>query len=113
MVEYQLSLDNIFSALSDTTRRDILRRVALDQLSVSQIAEDYSLTFAAVSKHIMFLEKAKLIIKKRVGRRQFVRANPTNLKEATEYLDWYKDFMGAKLDALEIYLREEQQNGRN
>jgi DNA-binding transcriptional ArsR family regulator len=113
MVEYKLSLDNIFSALADPTRRDILRRVALDQLSISQIATDYNLTFAAVSKHIMFLERAKLIIKKRVGRRQFVRANPDNLKDAAEYLDWYKGFMGAKLDALEMYLREEQQNGRN
>jgi DNA-binding transcriptional ArsR family regulator len=107
MVEYQLSLDNIFAALADSTRRDILRRVALDQLSIGQIAKDYNLTFAAVSKHIMFLERAKLIIKKRAGRHQFVQASPTNLKEAVEYLDWYKDFTGAKLDALEEYLSKE------
>lgn len=113
MVEYQLSLDNIFSALADPTRRDILRRVALDRLSISQIAQDYNLTFAAVSKHLMVLQRAKLIIKKRVGRHQFVHADPANLKDAKEYLDWYKDFMGIKYDALEEYLSKEDRNGRN
>ena len=98
------SLDSVFGALADPTRRDILRRVAGNQLSISQIAKEYNLTFAAVSKHLMVLEKAKLIIKRRVGRRQFVRAHPTGLKDAAEYLDWYKSFMGAQYESLEIYL---------
>jgi len=106
MVEYtlSLSLDSVFGALADPTRRDIMRRVANSQLTISQIAKDYNLTFAAVSKHLMVLEKAKLIIKRRVGRRQFVRAHPTGLKDAAEYLDWYKSFMGTQYETLEIYL---------
>jgi DNA-binding transcriptional ArsR family regulator len=102
-----LELDFIFGALSDATRRDILQRVTRSQLSVGQIAKDYNLTFAAVSKHLKVLEKARLIIKRRDGRHQYVRAHPKNLKEATEYLDWYKRFMDAKYESLDKYLTKE------
>jgi len=108
MVEYAVSLDSIFGALADPTRRDILRRVSSQQLTVSQIAESYNLSFAAVSKHLMVLQKAKLILKHRVGRRQFVRAQPQALKDAEEYLEWYRQFWNQRFDALEIYLKEDQ-----
>ena len=109
MVEYAISLDDTFSALADPTRRDILRRVSSRQLTIGQIAEHYSLTFAAVSKHLMVLEKARLIVKRRVGRKQFVRAQTTALKEAEEYLEWYRQFWTERLDALEIYLKETEE----
>src|SRR5437667_2514 len=54
------SLNNIFGSLSDPTRRDILKRVAKRALSVSQIAKAYKLTFAAISKHLMVLQKLNL-----------------------------------------------------
>jgi DNA-binding transcriptional ArsR family regulator len=59
MVEYTLDLDNIFFSLADPTRRDILKRVSAKDLSISEIADPYHLTFAAISKHIKVLEKAK------------------------------------------------------
>lgn len=106
MVEYSLELDNIFGALADPTRRDILRRVANAQLNVSQIATDYNLTFAAVSKHLKVLEHAKLVIKKKVGRQQFVHAYPAGLKSADEYLEWYRKHWESRLNALDNYLNE-------
>src|ERR1700722_5108580 len=98
MVEYALSLDSIFSSLADSTRRDILQRVSSEELSVGEIAKFYDLTFAAVSKHLKVLERAKLIIKRRRGKEQMVQLAPLALAEASEYLKWYQQFMEVRLD---------------
>ncbi len=106
MVEYTLELDSIFGALADPTRRDILQRVSKAQLSVGQIANDYHLTFAAVSKHLKVLEKAKLIVKSKAGRKQYVRVYPAGLKEADDYLKFYRQMWEERLDSLDKYLKE-------
>ncbi len=111
MVEYTFTLDNTFGALADNTRRDILRRVSEAELSVSQLAKNYDLTFAAVSKHLKVLERAKLVIKRRNGKEQLVSLAPQAMADAAQYIEWYKQFMESRLDALEIYLKEDQ-NGR-
>lgn len=107
MVEYSLSLDEVFGSLSDKTRRDILRRVSKAELSVGEIAKPYNLTFAAVSKHLKVLEQAKLIVKRRRGKKQMVKLAPANLSEAIKYLGWYQQFLGKQLDSLESYLNKE------
>jgi DNA-binding transcriptional ArsR family regulator len=107
MVEYTLNLDSVFSSLADPTRRDILQRVSTEELSVSEIAQPYDLTFAAVSKHLKVLEKATLIIKRRRGKKQLVQLAPRALEAATEYLRWYQQFMEFRLDSLEDYLNKE------
>lgn len=107
MVEYSLRLDDIFGSLADPTRRDILRRVARSELAVSQISADYDMSLAAVSKHLKILEQAKLVIKRRQGKRQLVRLSPQALAEAREYLGWYRQFMGEKFEELDIYLSKE------
>src|SRR4051812_42263627 len=95
-----VNLDEIFSCLTDATRRDILRRVASAHLTVSQLAARYNLTFAAVSKHLKVLEKAGLIIKRRVGRKHYIELAPAGFKDAAEYLDYYKVFWESNLDSL-------------
>ena len=62
--------DALFHALSDRTRRDILRRVLADEHSVTALAADYDMSFAAVQKHVAVLEKAGLLTKRRDGRQQ-------------------------------------------
>lgn len=106
MVEYTFQLDSTFSALSDSTRRDILRRVSNTELSVGEISRFYDLTFAAVSKHLKVLEKAKLIIKRRRGKQQMVSLAPQPFADAAEYLDWYRGLWEARLDSLEQFLNE-------
>lgn len=106
MVEYALSLDSIFSSLADSTRRDILRRVSSEELSVGEIAKPYDLTFAAVSKHLKVLEKARLIIKERRGKEQMVHIAPGALLGAEEYLEFYRKHWEHQLDSLESYLKE-------
>ncbi|WP_454162722.1 ArsR/SmtB family transcription factor [Gordonia iterans] len=62
--------DALFHALSDRTRRDILRRVLAGEHSVTALAEKYDMSFAAVQKHVAVLEKAGLLTKRRSGRQQ-------------------------------------------
>lgn len=108
MVEQTLSLDSIFGSLADPTRRSILLRVADQELSVGEIAKPYDLTFAAVSKHLKVLERAKLIVKYRRGKEQIVRLTPQTLAEATKYLEFYQNQLDARLDSLENFINKEQ-----
>lgn len=90
MVEYTLHLDFIFSSLADATRRDILRRVAREELSVGEVAKPYDLTLAAISKHLKILEKAKLVVKRRQGKQQYVQLAPEAIREAAACLRHYE-----------------------
>jgi DNA-binding transcriptional ArsR family regulator len=107
MVERTTTLDAVFGSLSDPIRRDILRRVALDELSVNQIAEPYHVTLAAVSKHLKVLERARLIVKRRSGKQQLVRLAPAGFVEAGAFLDLYKTQTLARFDSLERHLKQE------
>ncbi|WP_121749583.1 metalloregulator ArsR/SmtB family transcription factor [Streptomyces sp. E2N166] len=80
-------VDRLFHALSDTTRRDILRRCVRDDLSVSRLAEAYPMSFAAVQKHVAVLERAGLVVKQRRGREQIVRTDPDAVGRARQALD--------------------------
>ncbi|MFJ8111278.1 ArsR/SmtB family transcription factor [Streptomyces sp. NPDC096132] len=81
------SLDRLFHALADTTRRDILRRCVHGDLSVSQLAAAYPMSFAAVQKHVTVLERAGLVTKQRRGREQLVLAEPDAVARARQALD--------------------------
>ena len=109
MVEYSLSLDNIFASLADPTRRDILSRVAKQSLSIGELARPYHLTFAAISKHLKVLEKAKLVTKQRRGKEQIVSIAPQTLKSADEYLSLYRQLWESRLDSLTNYLNQEKE----
>jgi DNA-binding transcriptional ArsR family regulator len=111
MVEYSLNLDIIFSSLSDPTRRDILQRLALKELTVGEVAKKYkNLTLAAISKHLKVLEKAHLIVKRRDGKQQYVQLAPAALKGAEHYLQQYGLMVDKQLDSLEKYLKQEIRN---
>jgi DNA-binding transcriptional ArsR family regulator len=113
MVESSLSLNSIFSSLADPTRRDILRRVSKKDLSIGQIARFYKLTFAAISKHLQVLEKAKLIIKHRKGKEQVVSISAETLKDADHYLHHFKDMWEARFDRLDKLLIAEKKKLKN
>ncbi|WP_370666067.1 ArsR/SmtB family transcription factor [Streptomyces sp. IBSBF 2507] len=85
--EAEAGTDRLFQALADLTRRDILRRCARDELSVSRLAEAYPMSFAAVQKHVAVLERAGLVVKERRGREQLVRTDPDALGRARRALD--------------------------
>lgn len=106
MVEQTLQLNSIFGSLADPTRRDILKRLMGKQMSVSEIAEPYQLTFAAISKHLKILEKAQLVIKQRFGKQQVVALAPHTLHDAAKYLANYEKVWNLRMDALEQYIHK-------
>jgi DNA-binding transcriptional ArsR family regulator len=108
MVEYLLDLDLVFGSLSDPTRRDILSRLIMGDLSIGEIAKNYSVSFAATSKHLMVMEKAGLIKKRRRGNEQIVHIEPSAIVVVDQYLDQYRQLLQGKLDGLEIFLAAEQ-----
>lgn len=101
-------LDSIFHALSDTTRRSILRDVAAKERTVGEVAKPYRMSLAAVSKHLNVLESAELIARERRGSFQIVRLKAQNLRPAEEWLTWYEKFWNQRLDALQGYLEGEE-----
>src|SRR5579872_5694720 len=105
MVEYTLSLDSIFGSLADPTRRDILRRVSRQELTVSEIAKPYDMTLAAISKHLKILEKAKLIMKRRRGKEFMVQVSPAAFQGAAVYLQAYERLWNERFDRLEQLIK--------
>lgn len=104
------NLDSIFGSLADNTRRDILRRVSGCELSIGEIAQYYDLTFAAISKHIKILEKARLVIKRRRGKEMIVSLAPGAFRDADEYLAWHRRRMEDRFDMLEEFLQRDEQH---
>jgi DNA-binding transcriptional ArsR family regulator len=107
MVELQTStLDAVFHALGDATRRHMLRDLARGERSVSQLAEPFAMSLAAASKHIKALENAGLIRREVRGRTHVCRIDPGPLATAHEWLAFYERFWTNRLDVLERLLRE-------
>ena len=99
-------LDSVFHALSDATRRAILRDVARREKTVGEIAKPYRMSLAAVSKHVKVLESAELVARERRGSFQIVRLNAKSLRPAEEWLAYYETFWNDRLDALQTYLEK-------
>ena len=97
---------DVFSAIADPTRRDILRRLGERELPVSALAEAFAVTLSAVSQHIRVLREAGLVTVRKVGRERMYRLNPAPLQTVAEWVAFYAPFWGEKLDALGDYLEE-------
>jgi len=100
-------IDRIFHALAATTRRDILRRTIEREQSVSMLARDYDMSFAAVQKHVAVLEAAGLVIKRAEGRERLVRADPSMIARARALLDRFESLWRSRVDRLDALLAEE------
>jgi DNA-binding transcriptional ArsR family regulator len=85
-----LQADRVFGALGDATRRDIVRRAIAGEEGIAELASHYSMSFAAVQKHVAVLERAGLVSKQRNGRRKVVRTNVRGLHIAQHLLDQYE-----------------------
>jgi DNA-binding transcriptional ArsR family regulator len=101
MVERQAeALDLVFSAVSDETRRAIVARLAQGEASVSELAEPFSMSLAAVSKHLRVLERAGLMTQRQEGRVRKCILVAEPLREADRWLGDYRRFWDTRLDAL-------------
>nr|MDZ8203554.1 metalloregulator ArsR/SmtB family transcription factor [Dendronalium sp. ChiSLP03b] len=106
MVESGIALDMIFGALADATRRDILKRVSKGKYTISELAQSYAMSLAAVAKHVSVLEKAGLVSKCRSGKEKVIHIEAKTIKVAAAHLSEYEKLWGARFDALEKLLEE-------
>jgi DNA-binding transcriptional ArsR family regulator len=100
-------LDSVFHALGDPTRRRMLRQLAEGERTVSQLAEPFSISLAAASKHIKVLEHSGLIRREVRGRTHLCRLDAAPLAGAHEWLSFYERFWTDRLDRLAQLLRDE------
>jgi DNA-binding transcriptional ArsR family regulator len=98
------SLNQLFRALADGTRRDILARSISETPSVSDLATRYEMSFAAVQKHVAVLERAGLVQKRAHGREQLVSTNRARLQRAGELLDAYESLWRQRVAQLDDVL---------
>lgn len=101
-------LDATFAALADPTRRAILARLAGGERSVKELAEPFSMSLPAISKHLKVLERAKLIERGREAQWRPCRLKAKPLKEAADWLSGYRQFWEESFDRLDDYLKELQ-----
>ena len=99
------ALNQLFRALADGTRRDILARSLTDTPSVSDLAARYEMSFAAVQKHVAVLERAGLIQKRAHGREQLVSTNHARLQRASELLEHFESIWRQRMAQLDDVLR--------
>jgi DNA-binding transcriptional ArsR family regulator len=90
----------VFGAMADPTRRAIVERLAGGEATVSELAEPFAMSLAAVSKHVQVLARAGLVSQRREGRRRRCRLEPEPLRDADAFLARYRPFWEARLDAL-------------
>ncbi|UZD91490.1 ArsR/SmtB family transcription factor [Cognatishimia activa] len=93
-------LQPTFRALADPTRRDILKLLASDDLTIAQVAEQFDMTRGAVKKHLTILEEGQLIKVTAKGRERVNQLNPTAIRPAFDWLSYFESFWTERLDAL-------------
>ena len=107
MVKYnQTQLNNIFHALADQTRRDIVERLSKEQFSATELAQKYNVSFPAVSKHLRVLEAAKLVKNSHLGRQRIFSLNTEELNKAKAWMSHWSAYWNLQLDNLEEFLKK-------
>jgi len=105
-----LDFDQVFAALADATRRDIVRRAITGDEGVSELADHYPMSFAAVQKHIAVLERAGLVTKHRRGRRKVVHTNVAALALARRLLDRYEELWRGRIDRMTEIINQTEED---
>ena len=103
--------DQLFGALSNATRRDIVRRTLSAEYSVSELSRCYSTSFAAVQKHVAVLEKAGLVTKRAQGREQLVSGDLETVKSVHELLDQLETLWRERIERFDQALNETEPKG--
>ena len=109
MVNYYVHLDQVFSALAHPVRRAMLDRLAGGGVTVTELAEPFSMSLPAISKHVKVLERARLLERDVEGRLHHCQLAAGPMKDAADWLEHYRAFWEHRLDALTRYLEDEEQ----
>ena len=99
---------DVFQAIADPTRRQIINMIAHQSLYLNSVAEKFDVSRPAISKHIKILTECGLIVIKQQGRHRYCEAKLEKLNEVSDWVEQHRKFWTQKLDALETYLDEIQ-----
>src|SRR3954467_2910540 len=99
---------DVFQAIADPTRREIINMVAHQSLNLNAVAEKFDISRPAISKHIKILTECGLIVINQQGRERYCEANLAPLREVSRWVKQYKVFWTTKLDALEQFLEQDK-----
>jgi DNA-binding transcriptional ArsR family regulator len=109
-------LDHVFEALASEHRREIIYMLSLQPCSISQLASMRNLSLPAIHKHIKILEKGGMILRKKIGRTNFLAINRESLRGLQDWLAQYHTYWGSDKETLENYVpyleREDQKTRR-
>ena len=105
------TLDTVFAALADPTRRAILSMLLEDDMAVTDVAEPFEMSLAAISKHLTILTRACLIQQEKRGRVKWCKLQPDALRAASVWMQGFGQFEPVNLDAFERFLEEELRDG--
>ena len=97
---------DVFQAIADPLRRDIISLLSEQSLSINGVAEKFEVSRPAISKHLKILEECELIVIRKQGRERFCQIKPKNLIPAFLWIDQYRNLWEEKLDSFEDYLSQ-------
>lgn len=106
VLETSRALDRVFQALAHPARRAIVRRLAVGERNLSELAEPLRMTFPAASKHVRVLERAKLVRRRVSGRQHICRLEAGPLKEITLWTEQFRELWEARFQVLDELLEE-------
>ncbi|MDP4149328.1 MAG: metalloregulator ArsR/SmtB family transcription factor [Bacteroidota bacterium] len=104
---------DVFQAIADPTRREIIDLLSRQSLNLNAIAGHFEISRPAVSKHIRILKECGLLLVRREGRERHCRADLTQLRQVSEWTEQYQAFWSKKLDALGEFLEKERQTAKS
>jgi len=92
---------DVFQAIADPTRREIINLISHQSLNLNSVAENFDVSRPAISKHIRILTECGLVVIKKQGRERYCEARLQNLNQVSDWIEQYRVFWTSKLDALE------------
>jgi DNA-binding transcriptional ArsR family regulator len=98
---------DVFQAIADPTRREIIDLIATQSLPVNEVANRFEISRPAVSKHIKILNECGLVVIQKKGRKRYCRADVRKLKKVSDWANKYQKFWTKKLDSLDTLLKEQ------
>jgi DNA-binding transcriptional ArsR family regulator len=101
---------DVFQAIADPTRRQIINMIARESLNLNAIADNFNVSRPAISKHIKILTECGLITIRQEGRERYCEANLKPLGQVSDWVEQFRIFWTGKLDALEHYLSKEEKS---
>lgn len=108
MLQSNPQLDQVFFALSDSTRRGILARLSEGSTTIGELAAPFDISKPAVTKHMKILERAGLIDRRIEGRKHQCSLSTSGLRTAEDWINFHRSFWESRFDALENLLTEQE-----